>query len=287
MIEGYLTKDYAGLFDGTEACATKIVLSTPQTFARRHGPKAAQRAGYATEATWTEWDRCLTNCFDLVIVDEAHELSNKKTEQVNAIKMLKAEMRLAVTATPMGFEPKHFADLLSWLQPPAWNGMTLGAINKVYQLGAPMNNIWKSLPDDHPATALFCTERAVQIGVNHVDIDVATGGERLARIFKQILIKRTQTSNIMINGTEVSIASDLKPLKIDNVELQYQPSESTKYQDILQGVLKVSKNKKSLRIDGNSYRKLSLLDSWVGFEHLIQYKAKVRIIRYQVKYLTN
>lgn len=61
-----------------------------------------------------------TVIFDVVIVDEAHRMKNRKTKTAEWIKHINVPRRIALTGTPMEKNPADLWSILNWLQPDAF-----------------------------------------------------------------------------------------------------------------------------------------------------------------------
>ena len=87
-----------------------------------------------------------TRIFDMIIVDEAHRMKNRKTKTAEWIKTIDAPRHLALTGTPMEKNPADLWSILNWLQrdvfPVYWGWVmanlevTSGYFDK-YQVGGP------------------------------------------------------------------------------------------------------------------------------------------------------
>jgi SWI/SNF-related matrix-associated actin-dependent regulator 1 of chromatin subfamily A len=58
--------------------------------------------------------------FDLLIVDEAHALKNKKTQRSQAVEKLRSRRRIYLTGTPIVNRPSELWNLLTQLDPVTW-----------------------------------------------------------------------------------------------------------------------------------------------------------------------
>jgi len=98
-----------------------------------------------------------------------------------------------------------FIPITSLSSSPGWSHR-LGRI-AVSQIGGYTNLF--DLSDEHVASILICTREAFKTFIYSASHDEAVQGTLLARIWKQIMINRTQLSTMVFDGQEHSIASDL------------------------------------------------------------------------------
>lgn len=105
----------------------------PATFEKYPTKTALKRAGLPAEHTFKAEQGCIVlahyeavvkycetlqqTLWGLIVADEAHKLRNRKAQRTVALKALKAERKLAMTATPYDRNPADVWSLLQWVRP--------------------------------------------------------------------------------------------------------------------------------------------------------------------------
>lgn len=108
-INGKLTRGHEIFNKNNPENAQKIVITTYQTLAPRHGPAAVKRWCQANKQRYndnepympSDSDISLTRLFSCVVFDEAHNLRNPGSSLSLAAKWLNADFNLLLTATPL------------------------------------------------------------------------------------------------------------------------------------------------------------------------------------------
>lgn len=95
------------------------------------GRKPKERQEFIRKLKWHEADYGLVHweavrliskdlknvMFSLIVADECHRMSNRKTQQTRALKSLKAKHKLAMSGTASGDKPEGLWSILHWLYP--------------------------------------------------------------------------------------------------------------------------------------------------------------------------
>lgn len=183
------------------------------------------RAGFSRDER-DDWESPLKRCVNIIVVDEAHELSNKKSEQVQAVDMLEIPMRLAVPVTPMGFSRNHFAELMFWLELPSWKNRSMTGIAE-NNFGVTVTNPF-NLSDEHPASRLIRTREAIKRFFYSASHNEAV--QVVARIWKKIMIISCHSGACNI-ALQARLAHSVKIHRLHNYLLPYgcckKPADST------------------------------------------------------------
>jgi SNF2 family DNA or RNA helicase len=160
-IEGRLSR-YDAIFDGSEENGNKVVITSLATPVKRHGPNAL--VGFRTSEQGfskidagkiyfdldDNWDYNLSNCFDIVIIDEAHVIKNPETASHLTVTWIKAPFTLLATASVLPNSIQDFAGYIRFIE----NDNTLWQHENLHALGVEKNVNPFLLPDDHPAVVL-------------------------------------------------------------------------------------------------------------------------------------
>jgi hypothetical protein len=111
MIKGTLHRDHE-IFNGDEGNIWKVVITTPQTRAYRHGLQAAikyrqQRYNITLNAAKEKrhilpdgWEHNLSGLFDMCVIDEAQSIKNPTSSSHFDCKGLQPDFYALVTASP-------------------------------------------------------------------------------------------------------------------------------------------------------------------------------------------
>ncbi|UDD59055.1 hypothetical protein AFCA_006473 [Aspergillus flavus] len=260
------------LFDGSPANGRKVVITSYQTFSNRHGSAAAKAWCRRTHQVYMEdiptppngFPHLLDGCFSDVIVDEGHTLRNSDTSQSRAVHWLKASFYLLLTATPIYNSREDVRGYIPLLfRPPSQ-----GDMHMLKELGG---DIFK-LPPEDPARNVCCTKMAVEEYILDNNVPPMVAGERLRVIFGQIMVRRTLSSRMESFGSRM-IGSDIPPTHRRVCTTVYSRKEHdmyTRLSAIHYDGLFMEDPRDPTKIVWNmaKLRKLCLLTSWLGFDHL-------------------
>ncbi|GMG25245.1 unnamed protein product [Aspergillus oryzae] len=260
------------LFDGSPANGRKVVITSYQTFSNRHGSAAAKAWCRRTHQVYMEdiptppngFPHLLDGCFSDVIVDEGHTLRNSDTSQSRAVHWLKASFYLLLTATPIY---KSREDVRGYI-PLLFRPPSQGDMHMLKELGG---DIFK-LPPEDPARNVCCTKMAVEEYILDNNVPPMVAGERLRVIFGQIMVRRTLSSRMESFGSRM-IGSDIPPTHRRVCTTVYSRKEHdmyTRLSAIHYDGLFMEDPRDPTKIVWNmaKLRKLCLLTSWLGFDHL-------------------
>ena len=219
-----------------------------------------------------EWPENLRNCFDFVTIDEAHMAKTLGANIHISLEWLYASKHIIVIATPMsngvedfrGYMPfLEFREADEWWSPESLADMDFDEDANLYDLA-----------DDHPAAKLQLTRRAVKDWIYALRVDPVTKGARLQKIWKRVMIRRTNSSMISFeNGRRIGVA--LSEVQAAFIKCTHFNEEKTKYyamEDALIGNLIVegssTETRRKLKWSLATHRNLSLLSMWMGLLEL-------------------
>lgn len=206
----------------------RIILTTPQTWAKRHGPEAQKKWRESQDTTGGkheldpdfEWSPA--GLFDIVIIDEAHSIKSLGSNINTAILWIACLFFIGITGTPTpngAPDFKGWIRLLEHLKSYAWWTLDNQDINPF------------ELPDDHEDARLRFTETAVNEFVMSRNFDPVGQGRYLKKLFKHILLRRQHSSKLPFDS-DVTIGQNLPRIHSVMVNCRYKPDELKRYKDI-------------------------------------------------------
>ncbi|EEQ31909.1 hypothetical protein McanMca71_007218 [Microsporum canis] len=297
-LRGVLSRDDK-VFSKTEETARTAIITSFRTLTTRHGPtslrkwlrnKISSEDGSENYASVTEsvhsimerltrppdeWPHGLSGCFKRVIVDEAHEIRNKKSLTATTLHWLQSPAVLLLSATPIWNGLSDILGLLYQLE-PVENPWSKKSLN---ELGAfdiePLKNSESSIqyecdtndgndsideeaenltyflkridpweiPCHHPASSLRYTSESVKHHIiNGGGNDPLTKkGKRMREVLKACMIKRSYGS--LVDGQVVGQA--LPAVQNISVHLEFTQEEQREYERTLDHCLATIRRKKA------------------------------------------
>jgi hypothetical protein len=151
-----------------------------------------------------------------VVVDEAHILTNMDTSSHTTITWLKSRFIIMATATVLSNRIDDFTGHIKFIEPTRdlWTDENMAKWNIDRKTTNPF-----ALPDDHPASVLRITTRAVQKWITDKGSDQNKTGYYHGMIWKRIMIRGTYASpnpadpSRKIGQLYIHIASHSNPMK--------------------------------------------------------------------------
>lgn len=218
------------------------------------------------------WSRNLVGHFQVVVVDEAHKLKNQSTQAFTAIRQLKAQFHVLLTATPMLSDVTDFKALLELVvtkeMNQAWNELSAEEKDSNLFLDQEHRQAYIQNPPD----VLFAPEaqeqwlwKADQLkGANRIGLLTA-----MAPLLATCLTKRTLASKVDGN----SIGELVPPTVSQDVRCAFSPKEMEIYARRLAHLVQHNRNpnpeedypdQSNINLDFGSLRKVHLLGGWLG-----------------------
>lgn len=127
-----------------------------------------------------KWPGGLADCFDTIVLNEAHLIKNCETEVHGTIVWLKAHFHLCMTATPLIGEPWDFAGYLHLLQPSSAEAWWKPQQPSNWELGHTVNPYELKLT--HPGQKLCLTVKAAEEFIFAEGIRGRVAGSRMRQI---------------------------------------------------------------------------------------------------------
>ena len=264
------------LFDGKEQRSRTIIISSYTTFSTRHGPSAIRKkrvnklhmSNTEADKVQTEADEefpgNITGCFELVVNDECHLLKSLVADASIAVQWLNAPRYIMISATLIPNGITDWSGYMPFVEPfeaeEWWSERSLREMN--FEEDEDPFSVF----DDHPAAKLQLTTRAVKDFILTHRIGPAEKGFRLAKLWKQMIIRRTPQSLIPF-GTGRKIADSLPRVKASIINCSFNEKEHVWYKEKenkLTGELLVpGQGKKAAKWSLAVQRKLLLLTTWI------------------------
>lgn len=262
------------IFNGVENNASTIVICSYQTWNERHGPKGFRKWLKKRNPMWTktelngldttldpDWPANLSRCFEIAILDEAHELKSLRAKATYAVSWLDADFHVMVTATPIPNGIYDFQGYMGFIEnrhtETWWSQEELQPHGLTDQV-----NPFDDLEDLHPAARLRLTFTAAKDYIFNNNIPAAVQGRRLAAIWRVVLIRRTNSSRIPFT-TGPSIGESLPRVKSvllncshSQLEQGIYTAEHEKYTNVL---IEKGSDKKRPKWSLNTHRSLTML----------------------------
>lgn len=270
-----LTKNSA-IFNGKSRNAGVVVITSYHSYNQRNGPlrlkswrmsekkMTSLMAGAIINDPNTdgEWPGDLAGLFSVVVLDEAQLVKNMNAMVGTAIDWSAAPFYLLLTATPIYNSVMDFKGFERFIFPTQdlWDDASLTAMG----LETDINPF--ELPDGHPGQALMATTKATSKYIWHESVPDALKGERLGKIWRQCLIRRTLSSTIPFDSDR-NIGGDIPPCQYLVVDCQFSPEELAVYKRLAEPNRQKLFIKKDGRIVFNmaKFRMLSLGATWIYF----------------------
>ena len=281
VVSGNLHRGHE-LLDGKPQRARSIIITSYATFAERHGPKALRK--YRTNTlNWSktkadkmetindaDWKGNLEGQFGTVICDEAHGIKSLAANGSTAVSWLKANFHVLITGSPIPNGIHDFLGYMPLLEPH--DAEELWSPNRLLDMGFEEDENPFELPDDHPATRLQMTTKAVKEWCMRPSIEPVTRGAWLRKIWKKILIRRTFHSCIPFENGD-RLGDSIPKVKAALLNCQYTDDERKHYahlnDDITGKLISLgSLEKKRPRWNLAMHRRLSMLTVWLKLPEL-------------------
>lgn len=265
------------IFDGSNKRRRAVVVSTYQSFARRHGPSPQDtwRVGNGADANTRKslmntldvaWPGNLRDCFDVVVADDGHKLKNENTNISRTVTWLNARFNILSTGTPTS---NSIADMAGY-SPLVFNDHDSWSTANLRLLGVDENVQPFALADDDSAAVLRLNRQSLDQFVLDPSVDPVVAGHRFSKIYEKCLLKRSYSSRIPFDNDQ-TIGESIPPAHIRVLETEFTPEGQNQYDDLY----KVLRRRLMRPIHGGKvvwnmgvFRKLSLLTTWMGFEHV-------------------
>lgn len=276
-IQGKLTRTH-DIFNGAERNARVVVITSVITLRARHGPSALKlhrtsRLGHSSVAAQAmlevndpNWEYNLEGLFEYVTIDEAHVVKNADTMSHKTVTWLKPHFLLMATATVLSNRIEDFGGYMKLMEPEEdlWTNENLNKWGVEYSVNPYI------LPDNHPATVLRFTSRAVERWITGDKKDLKTTGVYLEKIWSKVMIRRTYASPNP-QFPHLKIASNIAAFHSRRISCMFDEQEWLQYEDFA-----AEANKKLITVldNGNVIwnrkwsRRLILLSSWLGFHYV-------------------
>jgi hypothetical protein len=217
-VDGLLTKS-SPYFNGDAKNARVVIITSLPTLVARHGPpilrgyrinKQGWSANDATQAMYVpdaDWVHDLSGVFDIVTIDEAHQIKNPDTAAHATVAWLQASFHVLATASvlPNGigdFEGyMHFVDMNRnlWQDENLWRWGVDKSVNPY------------ELDDEHPAAVLRMTTQAVKSFITGDDANRDNAGFYLQKVWQKCLVRRTYASKDPMDMTSGKAIGEALP----------------------------------------------------------------------------
>ena len=127
IIRNNLIKNH-NMFNEDVDNTRSIIITTYETLISHHEVRAQQNwcvfwehwnvnaAKQIKQEYDISWSGGLNNCFDTVVLNEAHLIKNSTTETLRAVQWIQSDFHLMLTATPLLAETKNFSDYLKLIE---------------------------------------------------------------------------------------------------------------------------------------------------------------------------
>jgi hypothetical protein len=228
QINGKLTKHHP-VFSGKDENSSIFVVTSLSTLRTRHGP-AALKTWRINHKGWSsiqadavskdldpEWEYSLAGPFDFLTVDEAHILKNEDSQSHITVSWLNVRFLIMATATVLSNSVKDFAGYIKFIE----LGDNLWSADNLRKWNFKPNANPYTLPDNHPASVLRLTARAVNTWITAENADDTKVGFYLATIWKKVMIRRTYASPNprFLRSTRAAMVRRVKIVQIDDFRI--------------------------------------------------------------------
>jgi SNF2 family DNA or RNA helicase len=280
-IDGVLSR-HDTIFNGDEKNRNIIVLTSLATLVHRHGPNAligyrTSTKGYskaaATDIKYVmedDWVHNLANCFDIVIIDEAHVIKNPETMSHTAVTWLNAKFTLLVTASVLPNSIRDFDGYIKFIE----NNNNLWDPTSLQAMGVDKNVNPYTLPDTHPAVCLRLTAHAVTKFItdraNTKDKDKDKAGYVLSKVWAQCMIRRTYQSPDPQNP-DCKVCDSIAPLFSRRIAAAFTNEEAKWYASVSfesERRLVTKLEDGTITWNRKHARQLVLNSTWIGFSYI-------------------
>lgn len=258
-IDGILSKDHKVFQDGRRV----VILTSITTLTLRHGQSAIReyQGSYKSRPkTRSVKSPVLDDCFGLVVIDEAHVLRNRNSQNTHMCQSLNAEFYLLLTATPF-FNSLHdfkgYAELI--LQDGEINvsGPQCDALFKDNQLGTSEHRV-------------LCHPTIIDEFIFGEGVSAQKAGIYMRKILVFCMLRRTIKSRIpFVDGSQ--IGESIPGLERKIVHCEFNGQEQVVYKQLQKKHRRNLFTKESsdsgtkLRWNNEKLRRLVLLCAWLGF----------------------
>ncbi|KAI4133547.1 MAG: hypothetical protein LQ341_006154, partial [Variospora aurantia] len=284
---GKLTRRHPVFTSSAVPLGLTFIITTPHTLNARHGPKAQaytmRRDSYGKQHSLIlrdEWEFNLSGCFGRIIVDEATMYRNPDNLTSIALHWLNTFV-VALTATPFLNRQKDFTGLLKLIEPDPsiWRSE-----ETMTRLDWPKDKdpyVFK--PEEHHPDVRKLQVNANEYGsyvIQYSDKNYITAKEvarRTISVLAQCGIKRTYASRIPFSSGP-SIGEHIPPVLARTLEVSFNVYEAKAYDRVYIPTVKRLAKYQDGQIIWNMgvFRKLVLITTWLGFEHVEQYMPAAR-----------
>lgn len=275
-VDGLLTKA-SPYFNGDMKNARVVIITSLPTLVARHGPpvlrgyrinKKGWNPNIATQAMYipdADWEHDLSGVFDIVTIDEAHQIKNPDTAAHATVAWLQASFHVLATASvlPNGINDfdgyMHFVDMNRDL----WQNDNLAKLKVEKSV-----NLF-DLPDNHPAAVLRMTIQAVKTFITGEDANRDNAGFYLQKVWEKCLIRRTYASKDPKDiNLGKAIGEALPRLQTRRIVCRFHESEQKTYDKYSElPIRKLAHFLDNGRLVWNKKhaRQLILNSTWLGF----------------------
>ena len=240
-----------------------IVIITSHTWNKRHNPQG--RTEFKKKHFNTAWSHNLQKCFDNDFIDEAHVIKNISVEITMTLLWLEIVFWILITGTVLANDVKDFKEFMKLLQHKKakewWKDDHLESLD----VNAINNNSY-TLFDDHSKAKLRLTDEVVETFILESFFDVVEKDRLLAKVYQQILLRRTHVFKVSFNSF-IIIEENLLKVQSAIIECQSIDKEYVAYKtkaDVLLKTLILSNNdQKKPRWSIAVKRKLNMIIVWL------------------------
>lgn len=146
----------------------------------------------------------LTREYDLIIIDEAHKLKNRKTENWKFVASLRTQGLLLLTATPMQNQVEEVFNLVSLIKPETFNDYTTFLQHHQLNPKALISDLKDKLSDvmirnltrDHSAKSVTRQVQLVQVDMWSEEIEIYQDIENLGKGLLTLALKKEFCSSM-------------------------------------------------------------------------------------------
>ena len=278
-IEGILSRD-DDIFNGNEENGNIIVLTSMATLVRRHGPNAltsyrTSEKGYSKDAASNikynlddDWRHSLANCFDIVIIDEAHVIKNPETLAHTTVTWLNAHFTLLATASILPNSIHDFDEYIKLIEnnDNLWDPLNLEA------MGVDRDVNPYTLPDEHPAICLRMTAHAV---ANFITDRAKPkykdkAGYFISKIWARCMVRRTYQSPDP-RYPHLKVGDSIAPLFSRRIAAAFSKDEADWYASVSYNSerhLVTKLDDGTITWNRKHARQLVLNSTWIGFAYI-------------------
>jgi hypothetical protein len=276
-VDGLLSKA-SPYFNGDDKNGRVIIITSLGTLVARHGPGKLKsfrvdKKGWSSQAAKDslldadpEWESDLSNCFDIITIDEAHTIKNPESQAHATIAWLNASFHILATASvlPNGIQDwdgfMKFVDI----------GRNLWSDENLARWNVTKNVNPFELADNHPAAKLRLTSKAVEAFITGETAKKAKSGFYLQKIWTKCLIRRTYASADPLDASK-TIGEALPKLRTRRIICRFTEKEQAEYEKFAatpqRKLAHILENGK-LVWNRKYSRMLILLSTWIGYHYI-------------------